>query len=76
MHGNSTILLKRLDRTLDERICPAVATPVALLDVRSWSVPESSDGSVGEPVPFSRPISRDLALYSGCLNVLISLFCL
>ncbi|MBV7364221.1 alpha-mannosidase [Actinomycetaceae bacterium TAE3-ERU4] len=53
MHGDLSILLKRIDRTLDERIRPAIAKHISDLDVQSWSVPcEEDPQRPGEPVAF------------------------
>lgn len=52
MHENRDVLIRRVRRTLKERIIPGIYTPVSPLEVRAWRVPRR-DGVIGEPVPFA-----------------------
>ncbi|MCI7457840.1 MAG: glycosyl hydrolase-related protein [Actinomyces urogenitalis] len=58
MHDNRPMLLKHIDRILDERVRPAMTQVVAPLDVEAWAVTDSTGPvagieGAGEPVPVS-----------------------
>ena len=62
MHDRRREIEERLNRTR-ERVWEAVHTPLAGLSLEVWNVPPSTDGTIGEPVPFA--VARDAA-YTAC----------
>ena len=54
MHRNRVLLEQRIERTLRERIQPAIFEPLRKLDVAIWRVPAEQPSVVGEPVPYSQ----------------------
>ncbi|WP_124040410.1 alpha-mannosidase [Neoactinobaculum massilliense] len=57
MHDNRRILEARIERTLREKIQPAITTSVSALDVSAWRVPREK-GVIGEPVaPADVPVT-------------------
>lgn len=52
MHENPEILIQRVKRTLEERLVPAIYSPVSPLRVSAWRVPREGD-VIGEPVSFA-----------------------
>ncbi len=63
MHDRRQEIAARLQRVLEERIRPAVHTPVLPLDVAVWHVPTAADGLVGDPVAFA--VARDATYVAG-----------
>ena len=51
VHQDREIIERRLARVRHEYITPAIWGPRRQLDAVMWSVPDSADGTVGEPVP-------------------------
>lgn len=52
MHENPEILIQRVKRTLEERLVPAIYSPISPLRVSAWRVPREGD-VIGEPVSFA-----------------------
>ncbi len=63
MHDRRQEIAARLQRVLEERIRPAVHTPLVPLDVAVWHVPTAADGLVGDPVAFA--VARDATYVAG-----------
>jgi alpha-mannosidase len=63
VHDRRQEIAARLQRVLEERVRPAVHTPLAPLDVAVWHVPPTADGRVGDPVPFA--VARDATYVPG-----------
>ena len=57
MHQDREIIERRLARVRDEYITPAIWSPRRQLDAVMWSVPDSADGTVGEPVPVEEALA-------------------
>ncbi|WP_172119197.1 alpha-mannosidase [Actinomyces faecalis] len=62
MHDNRPMLLKHIDRILDERVRPARTEVVAALDVEAWAVtdttgPVAGVEGAGEPVPVTTALA-------------------
>ncbi|QWW19991.1 alpha-mannosidase [Schaalia sp. 19OD2882] len=52
MHHNRSILHKRVERTLREKLAPATVSVIGALDVSAWRVPLEA-GVIGEPIPYA-----------------------
>src|SRR6478609_4247291 len=57
MHQDRELIERRLARVRDQYITPAIWGPRRPLDAVMWSVPDSADGTVGEPVPVEEAVA-------------------